>query len=55
MQHSHSHSHPHLARGAAAVSASLLRASVGQRLVIALFVATVLWLAVAWALDWMTP
>jgi hypothetical protein len=53
MQHSHSHQHP--ARGPVAVSASLLRASVAQRLVIAAAVTAVLWFAVAWALDWMTP
>jgi len=48
----HSHSHQPMARGPAAVPASLLRASVAQRLGIAIVVAAILWLAVAWALDW---
>lgn len=47
--------HQHVTRGPAAVGASLLRASISQRLAIALAFAIALWAAVAWALVGVAP
>jgi hypothetical protein len=44
-------SHPPFARSRATAARSLLRASTGQRLGIAIVLATGLWLAVFWALT----